>query len=68
MGKSFFATNQLEKALKAADDQGHFTLISQDDIRAKCLTKWQKENRSGSTEDGLKAIAKEAAAQWPVEL
>lgn len=40
MGKSFFAANHLEKGLKAADEQGRFTLISQDDIRAKCLAKW----------------------------
>jgi hypothetical protein len=68
MGKSHFAINHLEKGLKAADDQGRFTVISQDEIRAKCLAKWQKENRSGSTEEGLKAIAKEAAAEWPVQL
>ncbi len=68
MGKSHFSTHYLEKSLKVANDQGRFTFISQDDIRTKCLAKWQRENRSGSIEEGLKAIAKEAAAQWPVEL
>jgi hypothetical protein len=62
MGKSHFSTHYLEKGLKVANDQGRFTFISQDDIRTKCLAKWQRENRSGSIEEGLKAIAKEAAA------
>lgn len=36
--------------------------------RKQCLEKWIKENRSVSSEDGLKATVKEATALFQKEL
>lgn len=66
MGKTYFAQNSLEFALKQMDNnsENNVTCIYFDEIRKECLSKWMAKNPQALVGDGIKATAKDSTTMF----